>query len=146
MSKYRERRTVYHFVIDGQTPSHKNSKMWTGRMLINNKRYRDWIKPAVTQLKKQRKEKLWVDLTKTISPNIGVFVKFYVQDKRRRDLDNMLASVLDALKEGEIIPDDNMFVVDRISASYLGVDKDNPRAVVSVSECWFVENSLDRKT
>ena len=55
-----------------------------------------------------------------------------MKDKRRRDLDNMLASVQDVLTEAGIIIDDNIFYISEINASLGGIDNENPRAEVAL--------------
>lgn len=59
-------------------------------------------------------------------------IKVFNQDKRRHDLDNQVSTLLDALVKAEILPDDNQHYVQKISAEYCGIDKDNPRAVIKL--------------
>jgi crossover junction endodeoxyribonuclease RusA len=63
-----------------------------------------------------------------------VLLKFYFKDKRRRDRDNLLASckaIFDGLADAGVVDNDAAF-------GYLpvltGVDKANPRVVVTVTE------------
>lgn len=115
-------------VIHGQTPSHKNSKQLFkvhGRpLLANNRKYLAWRDNAV------------IDVITSNNPPAGspatVKAVFYVDSHRRRDLDNMLASVLDVLVEAGKIEDDNCFECKKIEAEFGGVDCDNPRAEIFI--------------
>lgn len=114
--------------IKGQTPSHKNSKQLfrvKGRpLLANNRKYLEWRDSAewdiVTALEPRRP-----------SP-VTVRAVFYVDSQRARDLDNMMASVLDVLVAAGQIEDDNCFKCKKIEAEFGGIDRDNPRAEVFI--------------
>lgn len=115
-------------VIQGQVPSQKNSKTIsynyrTGRPFI---RTEDRVK--VWQLASSM-------LLRGIPPihnEVSIDMWFFNKDRRKRDIDNMMTSVLDLLKNNEIIDDDNCFVVRELSGSFCGVDKNNPRVEVYV--------------
>jgi Holliday junction resolvase RusA-like endonuclease len=113
-------------IIHGQTPSHKNSKVWTGRLLINNKLYLRWRGGAEIDVLNQCKVR-YIDC-------VEVQMTFFVKDKRLRDLDNMVASVLDVLAKSTVIRDDNVFVVRGIHAYFGGIDRANPRAEVEICD------------
>lgn len=64
---------------------------------------------------------------------VRVSVKWYERD-RRRDVDNVefgMKFVLDGLVKAGVIPDDSRRYVDQVS-HWVGVDKGNPRVVVTV--------------
>lgn len=116
--------TEIAITIAGQTPSHKNSKQITrfrnGRTaLINNRRYLAWKNPAILQAKTQT---IVREITST-----EITATFFVEDRRHRDLDNMLASVLDALVGAQVLADDNVFILPKITAIFGGIDKEKPR-------------------
>lgn len=112
--------------IHGQTPSHKNSKLWTGRVLMNNKAYLAWRDDAELDVLGQ--------MDKKYPDGVEVEMTFYVCDRRRRDIDNMIASILDVLVSTGVITDDNCFVVRGIHAYYGGIDREDPRAEVELCD------------
>lgn len=99
----------YFFFLDGETPSKKNSRITlkSGKT-IPNKKYRDWNKSAVSELKRQ-----WTEQSKTLKPIEQCIIKiiFIHADKRRRDSDNAVSSIFDTLKDTKIIADDNWTVI-----------------------------------
>lgn len=121
-------------LISGSVPSQKNRKKVyinraTGKPFIASApEVKQWRKHAVFELQQQFK-----GLKVTGFP-IGVSIVLYYDSKRRKDLDNSLASIMDALTTAEILPDDSVEYVDSINVSYGGVDKDNPRAEIFLDD------------
>jgi Holliday junction resolvase RusA-like endonuclease len=114
-------------VISGQVPAQKNQKKMAnigGRMILyTSAQVKDWQQSASWELKgkPQFKGKVIIDYI------------FYVKDNRRRDLDNMLCTVNDALVKAGIIEDDTWQVLE--IGSVIGeLDKSNPRAEVFIEE------------
>ena len=68
--------------------------------LINSQKYRDWCERAEWQIRSQRR---WA----TILGRVGVSVVLHFADKRRRDLDNCLKGLFDALTHAEVYQDDS---------------------------------------
>ena len=64
---------------------------------------------------------------------IEVAVEFWNKDKRKHDLDNQLSTVLDALVKAQVLPDDSQETVYKVTAEYKGVDKEDPRALITVT-------------
>ena len=64
---------------------------------------------------------------------IEVAVEFWNQDKRKHDLDNQLSTVLDALVKAQILPDDSQETVFKVTAEYKGVDREDPRALITIT-------------
>lgn len=116
-------------IIEGQTPSQKNSKQIfrnsrTGQPFItSNNTVKEWQKSAAQQLKMQ-------DVA--FPGEVKIEYHFYVKDKRRRDLDNMIASVNDALVAAEVIQDDSWQFL-TITGAWAKHDKENPRAEINVT-------------
>lgn len=67
-----------------------------------------------------------------IDKRIEVIVEVWNKDKRKHDLDNQVSTILDALVKAKILPDDSQETVWKIQATYKGVDKDDPRALITV--------------
>lgn len=63
---------------------------------------------------------------------IEVNVEIWNKDRRKHDLDNQLSTILDALVKARILPDDSQETVYRITAEYMGIDKNNPRVDVTI--------------
>ncbi len=56
----------------------------------------------------------------------------YNPDRIRRDLDNQITSLLDGLVRAGALPDDCSSIVTKISAEFGGVDREDPRAEITV--------------
>jgi|GEM_PF-1189288 len=65
---------------------------------------------------------------------LEVIVEFYNKDAHRRDIDNQLTSVMDALVKGGVIPDDSQAHVVQEVVRFAGVDSVDPRAEVTIRE------------
>ena len=63
---------------------------------------------------------------------IEVVVEIWNKDARKHDLDNQLSTILDALVKAQVIPDDSQTTVQKVTCEYMGVDKDDPRAEITV--------------
>lgn len=117
-------------IISGQTPSHKNSKQIfrskSGRtILANNDRYLNWRGGAIIEVLNQAKKSYKA---------AEIEMTFYTKDRRGRDLDNMVASVLDVLVHANVIEDDNCFMVRGIHAYFGGIDRVKPRVEIKICE------------
>lgn len=114
-------------IIEGQVPAQKNSKKMSfnnGRpVLYTSKNVKDWQESAAWQLRSSQ----------SYPGKVRLGYVFFVKDNRRRDLDNMIATVNDALVKAGIIEDDDW---KHLSIGYaIGkLHKENPRVEVSVEE------------
>lgn len=63
---------------------------------------------------------------------IEVIVEVWNKDKRKHDLDNQVSTILDALVKAGVLPDDSQETVYKITAEYMGVDKDDPHVYITV--------------
>lgn len=117
--------------LTGQTPAQKNSKQMalnrrTGAMFpVSNPIVKRW-QSAVA------KELAMLYQRDTFTDRVEISYMFYVKDKRRRDIDNMIASINDALVKAGIIIDDSWQCL-RISEADAQIDIDNPRAELVIT-------------
>lgn len=116
-------------IILGQVPSQKNSKKMNTRTktLYTEQRVKDWQDSAHTQLTTQYKG--------SVEGRAGISYMFYVNDNTRRDWDNMVATVNDALVKAKLLPDDSW------QACYCAgvdaeIDRENPRV-----ELWITDDT-----
>lgn len=116
--------------LTGQVPSQKNSKQIainraTGKpFVMSNDRVKSWQNDVAVQLLAYR-------IKEPIETRVEMSIMFYVKDNRRRDLDNMIASVNDALVSAQIIKDDSWQWL-RIASIDAQLDKTNPRAEIEI--------------
>lgn len=116
-----------NFVIIGETPAKKNSRivLRNGRN-IPSKRYSIWHTAAQAELMSQ-KERGFVPIETPVIINL----KFFHADKRRRDSDNGVSSILDTLVDSGILKDDNWQIV-RILNVYNFFDRKNARCEIDI--------------
>lgn len=101
-------------------PSQKNSK----RIAINKRTGRPFVMS-------DQRIKDWRDEASVFLPNenvkgrVEIEFNFTHKDKRRHDLDNEVSSLLDLFVLKGLIEDDSCFIVNKITANFVGVDKDN---------------------
>lgn len=121
-------------VILGNVPSKKNSKRIvtnrsTGKpFIISSKIHESWHTTAIPEMKKQ-----WEGYAVTAYP-IDVTIIFFWKDLRRHDLDNGVATILDALKDAGVIEDDDFTHIQCVQAQYGGLDRENPRCEIYLDE------------
>lgn len=115
--------------ISGNVPSSKNSKQWTGKMLINSKTVRNYMKNHCDE---------WWE-------NIGKFKEmikgkekpykvgfYFIRDSKRKfDYINVAQLPLDLMQDYDWIEDDNMENVIPIFLGY-EVDKENPGVRIEI--------------
>lgn len=123
--------------ITGQTPSKKNSKQLFIRggvpTMVSSKNYLAWERDALWQLK---------GVTPMTDFPTQLSLYFFFKDLRRRDLDNCVSSVCDALVKSGVIPDDDVLHLRSVVAYYVGLDKANPRVLCYFSKPRFLSSVL----
>lgn len=117
--------------IHGQTPAQKNSKQFArlrdGRtILVSNKIVQAWQKEAA-------KELALLYQRDTFTERVRISYMFFVKDNRGRDIDNMIASVNDALVKAGVLLDDKWQLL-AIGSADAQLDKDNPRAEIVIEK------------
>lgn len=127
-------------VYKGAVTAKKNSKQIifnrrSGRpMIISNKRAKKQEKDMAWDFLMQAKEAGWACGEDRTTSTFKVEIKVWNKDYRRRDLDNQATAILDALTNAQIIPDDSVDFVPRLNVEFRGIDRENPRAEVKITE------------
>ena len=115
--------------INGQTPAQKNGKQIfynksTGKPFItSNSTVKTWQQSAVQQLGLY---------SARFTSSVKIDYMFYVKDNRKRDIDNMIATVNDSLQAADIISGDHWQVLE-IGSARAEIDKENPRAEITIT-------------
>ena len=131
---------MIRFQIIGETPSKKNSKIWTkSHKLIPSKAYQVWHMDAGIQIASQiaglaASDRTVVDGTNVegIDYPVSITLTFYHGDNVRRDSDNQAASIMDLLQDEKVLADDRWQIV-RILNIYNHYDKGNPRCLIEIN-------------
>ena len=121
--------------------SKKNSKK-----IITNRRTRKPIIISNRNAKSQEDAMAWMfrdqamvegwptlhdpDFNHQYRVEIEIWQKNYV----RRDLDNQATAILDGLVASGVLPDDRCDIVPELSVKFMGVDKNDPRAEIRITE------------
>lgn len=117
-------------VIHGQVRPKKNSKQIVynprtkRRFVVSSATYNKWHKDALWQLK---------GIGHVEGYPIAIDMVFYAESKRKFDLDNLSASILDTLQDANIIEDDDCYHIGKVTLRFGGVDKHNPRAEITIA-------------
>lgn len=113
--------------ISGNVPSSKNSKQWTGKMLINSKTVRNYIKNHCSE---------WCENTGKFKEMIKGKEKpykigfYFIRDSKRKfDYINAAQLPLDLMQDYDWIDDDD---VDNVIPVFLGYEVDKNNAGVRI--------------
>lgn len=130
---------MIRFQIIGETPSKKNSKIWTkSHKLIPSKAYQVWHMDAGIQIASQLAVLTSHDFVFEagqpggIDYPVSITLTFYHGDNVRRDSDNQAASIMDLLQDEKVLADDRWQIV-RILNIYNHYDKGNPRCLIEIN-------------
>ena len=63
-----------------------------------------------------------------------ISIQIWERDRRRRDLDNQATAILDALVLARVIPDDSSQIVTKLTVEYMGADRADPHAEITIDE------------
>ena len=119
--------------ILGETPSKKNSKIWTkSGKLIPSKAHQAWKNGALIQLNAQLST-MGAERPKAIEEPVSITLTFYHGDQVRRDSDNQAASIMDLLQDAEVLEDDRWQIV-RILTIYNHFEKGNARCLIEINK------------
>lgn len=121
-------------IYNGVVLSKKNSKRIirnprTGKPLVISNPSAKKNEDSMVKAFKKQSEYLELPLKKC-----WVKVNIFEPNWTRRDLDNQVTSILDALVKAEVLKDDGIKNVVGIKVSFGGVDATNPRAEITLTE------------
>lgn len=115
--------------ISGNVPSSKNSKQWTGKMLINSKTVRNYIKNHSDEWWENTEK--FKEMIKEKEKPYKVGFYFIRDSKRKFDYINVAQLPLDLMQDYNWIDDDD---VNNVIPVFLGyeVDKENPGVRIEI--------------
>lgn len=117
---------TYNYLINGKTPAKKNSRInLKNGVSIPSKRYSEWHKSAIAQLRLQTRPFEPIDYP------VFVYLKFTHGDQRRRDSDNGCSSIMDLLTDSGVLKDDNWKIVREIKIVN-AYEKNEPKCEVMI--------------
>lgn len=116
---------ILHLTIQGRIPSKKNSTINIRHTRLPSNKARQWMRDAGVQIMAFKGKKL---------KNVDIQFEFWMPDNRKTDLDNKVTSVLDLLKDMEVIADDSWQNVPSFYARCRGIAKENPRVEIWIKE------------
>ena len=111
--------------------SKKNSQ----QILINSKTGKPFIMPS-KKYKEYEREAAWFLKPRPLRPieyPVNVKCVFYMPNRRRTDLNNLLEAVTDLLVHAGILADDHYGIVESHDGSRCLVDKDKPRTEITIT-------------
>ena len=123
--------TEVKFVIKLPPVTKKNSQ----QILTNRATGRPFIMPSA-KYKQYEREAVWYIRPRPLRPiDYAVNVKcvFYMPNRRRTDLNNLLEAVTDLLVHTGVLADDHYGIVVSHDGSRCYVDRDNPRTEITIT-------------
>ena len=125
---------VNYLIIDGQPVTKKNSQ----RILINRATGKPFIAPS-DKFKKYEKAAQWQIYNQwrgkaPIDHAVNVKCVFFMENKRRVDLTNLLESIDDILVAYRVLEDDHCGIIASHDGSRVCVDKYHPRVEVTIED------------
>ena len=116
------------FTVKGNPVTKKNSSQIVvagGRpRVIPSKAYKEYAKVFMVQVPAMARQKL------DVPQNLRC--TYYMQTRRRVDLNNLLAATADLLVQAGVLEDDNADIVYSLDGSRVSYDKNEPRVVVEL--------------
>ena len=117
-------------VLQGETPSKKNSKIRTrSGYMVPSAQHQKWHQDAMLQLHGQisrmRKQ------PEPIDTPVQITMQFFHGDNVRRDSDNQASSIMDLLQDAKLLADDRWQIV-RILNIYNHYDKGHARCEIDI--------------
>lgn len=118
------------YVIKGKPVTKKNSQR-----ILRNKAGRPFIAPSANYTSYERGALLQIrPPAEPISTPVNVRALYFMPDRRKCDLVNLLEATCDILVKARVLSDDNSRVVASHDGSKVLYDKENPRVEICVQE------------
>lgn len=115
--------------LTGRIPSKKNSKQWIFRggrkFLVPSANYSAWHEEKLWELKQYK--------VKNPITRCKIEILIFFPDNIKSDLTNKAESLMDLLVDYGILEDDNHKICYDLRLVSGGVDKDNPRAIITIN-------------
>ena len=115
--------------IPGNVPSSKNSKRWTGKMLINSKTVMKYIKESKEHYHRYKCD--FIKQTENKTFPVKVSFKFIRKSKHKFDYINPAQTVQDLMVQHGWIDDDNCQEMKPVFLDYK-YDRENPGVIISI--------------
>lgn len=107
-------------------------------MIVSNRNAKNQETAMAWEFRDQAVLEKWaalnLDPEELANHQFRVEIKVWQKDLRRRDLDNQATAILDGLVASGVIPDDSCDVVQKLTIEYKGLDKEDPRAEIKITE------------
>ena len=119
------------FTIKLPPVTKKNSQ----QILTNRATGRPFIMPSA-KYKQYEREAVWFLRPRPLRPiqyAVNVKCEFYMANRRRTDLNNLLEAVTDILVHAGILADDHYGIVVSHDGSRCHVDRENPRTEITIT-------------
>lgn len=115
-------------------PMHTIPKKNSQQILFNSRTKRPFIQQSERYLQFENLCGYYLKKYKDLNINRPINLKctFYVPDKRRRDLANLLESIQDILVKYRIIADDNYLIVESVDGSRIIYEKNRSETIIEI--------------
>lgn len=140
-----ELKLTYHGVIYSKKNSKRIVTNWRTRrpIIVSNRNAKNQEAAMGWEFRQQAKKFGWPSLgaksDELADHQYKISIEVWQKDFRRRDLDNQATAILDGLVVADVIPDDCCDAVPKLEIEYKGIDKENPRAEIKITEVvWMV--------
>ena len=118
------------FIIPLCPVTKKNSQ----RIFVNRKTQRPFISPSEKFREYEKAASRYLTGYKVDEFPVNVKLLFYIPNKRKCDLTNLIEAIDDVLVKTGVLPDDNYNIIAAHDGSRVYVDKDSPRTEIYIEK------------
>ena len=126
----KEHPSVMKFIIPLCPVTKKNSQ----RIFVNRKTQRPFISPSEKFREYEKAASRYLTGYKVYEFPVNVKLLFYMPNKRKCDLTNLIEAIDDVLVKTGVLPDDNYNIIASHDGSRVYVDKDSPRTEIYIEK------------
>lgn len=124
-----ENNVIDTFIIHGNVPSSKNSRVWTGKFFVKSKATQKWMRDTKKEWKQQA---IWFRYLTFLMPEpYYIELTFYRKNWQKFDYINAAQIVFDQMADYSWIEDDQADIVHPFFGQYT-CDPGNPRVVIKL--------------